>query len=83
VEADPVVKVNAETGFAIYVTTLLLALVVLAAVAVWRERIREWQPSAEQLCRCPDCRYAFLIRRRESSAACPRCQRLCTTRDRG
>lgn len=45
--------------------------------AEWRH---PWRLSEESLLQCPECHYAFIVRRRSQTGRCPRCNRLCQVR---
>ncbi len=71
------ISVHLQTGFALYLTVMLVFAAVLALQEWWHERNHGWHVAEENLCRCPDCHYTFVVRRNARSARCARCHNLC------
>ena len=76
------IVIDLQTGFEIYIGLMVAGFVAIALYESWRSRMHEWNVSEEQLCRCTDCNYTFVVRRKETVARCPRCDILCTVRAR-
>ena len=76
------IPIEPQTGFEICIGLMVVAFMAIALYDAWRGRVREWDVSEEQLCRCTDCSYTFVVRRKETVARCPRCSTLCSVRKR-
>ncbi|HJO93281.1 MAG: hypothetical protein GY756_27985 [bacterium] len=64
-------------GFFIYLLIWIVYLTILWIRESWRTNINDWSLSDGKLCVCEDCSYAFIVKPRELSAKCPRCDNLC------
>ena len=74
------ISIDMAGGFVVYVAGMLAVLLLFAAHEIWRRYSQDWTPSEEQLSYCPKCGFAFVVRRNETVARCPRCQTLCPVR---
>lgn len=68
--------VSFATGFFVYLFIWIIYLTILWIRETWRTDIREWSLSQGKLCICDDCKYAFLVKPRETTAICPKCGQL-------
>lgn len=68
--------VSFATAFFIYLLIWIIYLTILWARETWRTDIRDWSLSQGKLCICDECRYAFLVKPRETTAICQRCGQL-------
>ena len=71
-----------QTGFEVYIALMLVGLAAAALFELLRSRRQSWNLSEDQLCRCADCSFTFVVRRKETVARCPRCGVLCSVRAR-
>ncbi len=71
------IPVSYEIIFFIYVLLWFVYLTILWARETWRTGIRDWSLSEGKLCLCNECRYAFLVKPRENTALCPKCNNMC------
>ena len=72
------ITITVQSAFVLYLAIMLVLLVVLAIHEWWYNRANAWHISEESLCRCADCHFTFVVRRRIRNARCPRCDKLCS-----
>ena len=66
--------------FEVWLGLILVGYLVAHLVDFGRAQAQTWKITEEQLCRCNDCKFAFIIPRYETAGRCPRCRKLCRIR---
>jgi uncharacterized paraquat-inducible protein A len=72
------IEIELQTFFELYVLFAMIALVILAIQERVRESAQTWELSEDRLCQCSDCHLSFVVTRKETTARCPRCEKVCT-----
>lgn len=71
------ISIELQTFFELYVLFAMTGLAFLAIQERVRHSLRNWEISEDRLCRCPECHLSFVVSRRETTARCPRCEKIC------